>query len=227
MRVVAFVLARSGSKRIKQKNIYTFFNKPMLAYPIEIALQSALFENVYISTDSLEFALIAQSYGASFLKLRPKSLANDTATTLEVLAYHTQELNLKDDDIVCCLYGTSILLQVNHLKQAFEMLMQDNSKNYVFACTPFSTSPFRSFNLELKMPFKKYLNTRSQDLPKLYYDAGLFYMGRAYAFKKQYPIFDKQSGVLVLSPLEVQDIDTLEDLELAKLKYERLLKACK
>lgn len=122
MRAIAIVLARSSSKRIKNKNIIDFFNKPMLAYPIEAALNSKLFEKVFISSDSMEYVNLAKNYGASFLNLRPKNLADDRATTLEVMAYHMKELELKDEDIACCLYGASVFLQEKHLKNAFETL---------------------------------------------------------------------------------------------------------
>ncbi|MUU59360.1 pseudaminic acid cytidylyltransferase [Helicobacter pylori] len=226
MRAIAIVLARSSSKRIKNKNIIDFFNKPMLAYPIEVALNSKLFEKVFISSDSMEYVNIAKNYGASFLNLRPKNLADDRATTLEVMAYHMRELELKDEYIVCCLYGTSALLQEKHLKNAFETLKENT--DYVFTCAPFSASPYRSFSLEngVQMAFKEHSNTRTQDLKTLYHDAGLFYMGKAQAFKEMRPIFSQNSIALELSPLEVQDIDTLEDLELAKLKYSRLKNAC-
>ncbi len=226
MRAIAIVLARSSSKRIKNKNIIDFFNKPMLAYPIEAALNSKLFEKVFISSDSMEYVNLAKNYGASFLNLRPKNLADDRATTLEVMAYHMEELELKDEDIACCLYGTSVFLQEKHLKNAFETLKENT--DYVFTCAPFSASPYRSFSLEngVQMAFKEHSNTRTQDLKTLYHDAGLLYMGKAQAFKEMRPIFSPNSIALGLSPLEVQDIDTLEDLELAKLKYSRLKNAC-
>ncbi|MCQ2811914.1 pseudaminic acid cytidylyltransferase [Helicobacter pylori] len=226
MRAIAIVLARSSSKRIKNKNIIDFFNKPMLAYPIEAALNSKLFEKVFISSDSMEYVNLAKNYGASFLNLRPKNLADDKATTLEVMAYHMKELKLKDEDIACCLYGTSVFLQEKHLKNAFETLKENT--DYVFTCSPFSTSPYRSFSLEngVQMAFKEHSNTCTQDLKTLYHDAGLLYMGKAQAFKEMRPIFSQNSIALELSPLEVQDIDTLEDLELAKLKYSRLKNAC-
>ncbi|WP_367689496.1 pseudaminic acid cytidylyltransferase [Helicobacter pylori] len=226
MRAIAIVLARSSSKRIKNKNIIDFFNKPMLAYPIEAVLNSKLFEKVFISSDSMEYVNLAKNYGASFLNLRPKNLADDRATTLEVMAYHMKELELKDEDIACCLYGTSVFLQEKHLKNAFETLKENT--DYVFTCAPFSASPYRSFSLEngVQMAFKEHSNTCTQDLKTLYHDAGLFYMGKAQAFKEMRPIFSQNSIALELSPLEVQDIDTLEDLELAKLKYSRLKNAC-
>lgn len=200
----------------------------MLAYPIEAALNSKLFEKVFISSDSMEYVNLAKNYGASFLNLRPKVLADDRTTTLEVMAYHMKELELKDEDIACCLYGASVLLQEKHLRNAFETLKQNQNTDYVFTCAPFSASPYRSFSLEngVQMAFKEHSNTRTQDLKTLYHDAGLFYMGKAQAFKEMRPIFSQNSIALELSPLEVQDIDTLEDLELAKLKYSRLKNAC-
>ncbi len=200
----------------------------MLAYPIEAALNSRIFEKVFISSDSMEYVNLAKNYGASFVNLRPKILANDRATTLEVMAYHMEELKLKDDDIACCLYGASVFLQEKHLQRAFEALKENQNADYVFTCSPFSASPYRSFSLEngVQMAFKEHLNARTQDLKTLYHDAGLLYMGKAQAFKEMRSIFSSNSIALELSPLEVQDIDTLEDLELAKLKYSRLKNSC-
>ena len=126
------------------------------------------------------------------------------------------------------MYGASALLQEKHLKNAFETLNKNQNTDYVFTCSPFSASPYRSFSLEngVQMAFKEHSNTRTQDLKTLYHDAGLLYMGKAQAFKEMRPIFSQNSIALELSPLEVQDIDTLEDLELAKLKYSRLKNAC-
>ncbi len=200
----------------------------MLAYPIETALNSKIFEKVFVSSDSMEYVDLAKNYGASFLNLRPKVLANDRATTLEVMAYHMEELELKDNDIACCLYGTSVFLQKKHLQHAFKTLKENQNADYVFTCSPFSASPYRSFSLEkgVQMVFKDYLNMCTQDLKTLYHDAGLLYMGKAQAFKEMRPVFSQNSIALELSPLEVQDIDTLEDLELAKLKYSRLKNSC-
>ena len=84
-RCIAIIPARSGSKRIKNKNIKKFLKKPILYYPIKTAIKSGCFDEVYVSTDSVKIAKLAISYGAKVPYLRSKSLSNDTASTMSVI----------------------------------------------------------------------------------------------------------------------------------------------
>ena len=85
MKNLAIIPARGGSKRIPRKNIKTFMGKPIIAYSIEIALQSELFDEVMVSTDDEEIAEVAKECGAGVPFLRSPETANDYATTAEVL----------------------------------------------------------------------------------------------------------------------------------------------
>lgn len=105
MRVIVIVLVRSFSKRIKNKNVIDFFNKFMFVYFIEMALNFKFFEKVFIFSDSMEYVYLVKNYGVSFLNLRFKVLVDDRVMILEVMVYYMKELELKDEDVVCCLYG--------------------------------------------------------------------------------------------------------------------------
>lgn len=221
---IALIPARGGSKRIPHKNIKDFLGKPLIAYSILTARKSNLFSRIIVSTDCPTIASIAQEYGAEVPFLRDASLSDDFTPTLEVVLDAIERCDLGDSVPLCCLYPTAPLLSPQTLHQAYQILC-DQSPSYVFSATEFSFTPFRSFGFEnqtLQMLYPQYQNTRSQDLPSLYHDSGQFYFGLTDTFRHKIPIFSPKSHPLILSNLQVQDIDTLQDFELAKLKYKLL-----
>lgn len=221
---IAIIPARGGSKRIPQKNIQDFYGKPLIAHSILTAFESKLFSRVIVSTDSPKIASIAKTYGAEIPFMRDASLSDDFTPTLEVIAHAITESKISDLALICCIYPTAPLLQAHHLIQAHEMFLK-NRPPYVFLATPFSFTPFRGFsyaNQKLEMLFSEHQNSRSQDLEPIYHDAGQFYLGLAQTFREKKPIFSVSSIPLIIQETEVQDIDTPQDLTLAKLKYKLL-----
>src|SRR5690554_6898430 len=112
---LCIIPARGGSKRIPKKNIKLFLGKPIIEYSIEAAIQSGLFENVMVSTDSTEIAAIALKAGADVPFFRSEKCADDFATTLDVIKEVIQEYKKKNIlfDSVCCLYATAPLVQIS------------------------------------------------------------------------------------------------------------------
>lgn len=221
---IAIIPARGGSKRIPHKNIKDFLGKPLIAYSILTALKSKLFSQVIVSTDCPKIASISEQYGAKVPHLREAHLSDDFTATLDVIADAIIKNKIPLSSPVCCIYPTAPLLQTKHLIRAHQIL-QAKSPSYVFLASEFSFTPFRGFSFEqgaLQMLFPNHQNTRSQDLPPLYHDAGQFYFGVAQSFCEKLPIFSPSSFPLIVSNLEVQDIDTIQDFELAKLKYQLL-----
>lgn len=221
---IAILPARGGNKRIPQKNIQDFFGKPLIAHSILKALQSKLFSRIIVSTDSQKIASIAKTYGAEVPFMRNPLLSNDLTPTLEVIANAIIECKIPNQTLICCLYPTAPLLQIHRLIEAHEIFTK-NHPDYVFLAAPFSFTPFRGFsytNQKLEMLFAKHQNTRSQDLEPIYHDAGQFYFGLAQTFREKKPIFSHSSIPLIIEEIEAQDIDTFQDLELAKLKYKFL-----
>lgn len=224
---IAIITARGGSKRIPKKNIKNFCGKPIIAYSIEAALQSGIFDEVMVSTDSEEIAEIARQYGAKVPFLRSAEAANDIATTVDackevLLAYEKEG---KTFDYYCCLYPTAPFVTPDNLKKALDMLIDHPETLSVFPVTQFSYPPQRGFYLnregQLRYVQPEHLFTRSQDLPKIYHDCGLFYFVNYTLFKEGdfYNDVDDSSRAIVLGENEVQDIDTPEDWSLAELKY--------
>lgn len=217
---VCVIPARGGSKRIPRKNIKEFCGKPIIAYPIEAARQSGLFDKVIVSTDDEEIAEVAESFGAEVPFMRPKELSDDFTGTTPVVAHAIRELENGglDVDIVCCVYATSVFLTPKLLGDGFDALT--DGKEYSFSVAEFSAPIFRSFKLlengGVEMFFPEHFSARSQDLPSAYHDGAQFYFGRKDAFLNNLPIFAPHSAAVKVDRRMVQDIDTLEDWGIAE-----------
>ncbi len=228
-RCVAIIPARGGSKRIPRKNIKDFFGKPLIAYSIEVALKSKLFDKVVVSTDDEEIVKIAKKYGAEVPFLRPKELSDDFTGTGDVAEHAIEylESNGESYKYVCTIYATAPFLQIKYLKDAYEKLKKSDAVN-VFSA---SSMPFpiqRTFKLNsdgrCEMFTPEYYMSRSQDLEEAYQDAGQFYWTNR-SRQKNSPnsvMFSDISIPLILPRYLVQDIDTLEDWTRAEYMYEAL-----
>ena len=221
-RKLALIPARSGSKRIPHKNIKDFCGKPIISYSICTALESKLFNEVIVSTDSEQIADIARSYGANVPFLRPKALSDDFTSTAKVAKHAITKLNLDDNDLLCVIYPTAPLLKTESIARTLEILLADSNKLFAFCAVAYDYNPYRSFLLSSGSPemlFPAHYTMRSQDLCPVFHDAGQLYWGRAYAWRKELPIFARHSGAIILNEHEVQDIDTPEDWLMAEMKY--------
>ena len=223
---IAIIPARGGSKRIPRKNIKEFFGKPLIAYSIEIALASKLFEKVVVTTDDEEISKIAKEYGAEVPFLRPKELSDDFTGTGDVVEHVIEKLEFQGEyyEYICTIYATAPLLQKEYLIEGYEKLQDSDAMN-AFSAT---TMPFpiqRTFKLNEKgrceMFTPEYYMTRSQDLEEAYQDAGQFYWEKR--LKKSNEImFGKDSIPIILPRNLVQDIDTLEDWQRVELMYKSI-----
>ena len=221
---IAVIPARGGSKRIPRKNIRDFCGKPMIAWAIEAAQASELFEHVIVSTDDIEIADIATIYGAEVPFVRPADISNDYAGTSEVIAHAT--LWALDQNwplaAVCCIYATVPFLRVEDLLRGLREFETGNW-SYVFGATDFPAPIFRSFEEKpeggIHMFFPEHFSTRSQDLPNALHDAGQFYWGHPAAWSEQRLIFDLHSTIIEIPRWRVQDIDTEEDWVRAELLH--------
>lgn len=217
---VAIIPARKNSKRIPHKNIKDFCGKPMLYYAINLAKEAKIFDEIIVSTDCDEIRQIAESFGAKVPHLREK-YSDDFAKTIDVLSYEAEFLKLQKNDCICCIYPCVPLLKVEFLKKGFEKFF-NNQKSYIFSVCEYSTNPLRSFfvkNDKIQMLADKFVESRSQDLDKLYYDAGQFYFGSAENFLAKKPIFSEDSMIVEIPQIFAMDINTMQDWEIAELKY--------
>lgn len=221
---IAVIPARGGSKRIPRKNIKDFRGKPMIAWSIEAARISDLFDHIIVSTDDAEIAEVAKQWGAAVPFMRPAELSDDHAGTTEVIAHATQwalDQNF-DLDAVCCIYATAPFIQVDDLKRGLAAL-ESGDWAYAFTVTDFAAPIFRSFKQTaeggIEMFYPEHFLTRSQDLPIALHDAGQFYWGRPSAWIDGKRVFDRGSIPVVIPRWRVQDIDTMEDWQRAELMF--------
>ena len=221
---IAIIPARGGSKRIPRKNIKLFHSKPMIAYSIEAAQQSGCFDKIIVSTDDQEIADVALQYGAEVPFIRPSNIADDHATTLDVMQHAINWCQAQQwpVDKVCCIYATAPFILAKDIQNGLEELSNDDVQ-YAFSATTFPFPIQRAISLDesgsVSMFSPEHANTRSQDLPEAYHDAGQFYWGRASAFLTGKAFFAEHSKAVILPRKRVQDIDTPEDWDLAELLF--------
>lgn len=226
MRTLAIITARGGSKRIPRKNIKEFCSKPIIAYSIEAALKSGVFDEVMISTEDKEIAQISEGFGAKVPFFRSEKTSSDYATTADVLLEVLDEYEKRDKhfDMACCIYPTAPFITSERLKEAVETLRKSDADTLI-PVVGFSYPPQRALVIEdgrLVFKYPEYLVARSQDLEKHYHDAGQFYVFKTKAFKETGNLMKGNIIPMVLDEMEVQDIDTQQDWELAQVKYKLL-----
>ena len=228
MNKLCIIPARGGSKRIPRKNIKKFCGKPIIAYSIEAALKSNLFDEVMVSTDDKEIKEVALKYGATVPFMRSNQNSDDFSGTVDVIIEVIKNYNIpiENNINICCLYPTAPLISVDSIKFGFELLINENYDT-VFSVTKFSFPIQRALkidkNQKVSMIWPENMAKRSQDLPFTYHDAGQFYWMSSKSIMRSKKLYSKNSGVIILSEMNVQDIDTIEDWELAELKMKKSL----
>lgn len=219
--IIAIIPARGGSKRIPRKNIRDFCGKPMIAWSIEAAKATNLFDRIIVSTDDDEIAEIAQHYGAEVPFRRPADLADDHTPTVPVIAHALMQIGITDQPVeACCIYPTAPLLQADDLIRGYRCLSEEKL-DYVFGITHFSYPIQRALRLRVDgtvtMFWPENYGSRSQDLEPAYHDAGQFYWGTSRAWLSKKPLFLSEAAGIVMPRERVQDIDNPEDWEFAEI----------
>lgn len=136
MRHIAIIPARSGSKGVKNKNIKELNGKPLMAYTIEAALKSDIFDCVHVSTDSEQYAEVAKKYGAEEPFLRKKKLAGDASSTWDALRWTVEEYGKRgiQFDTVTLLQPTSPMRNAENIKEAFDIFEQKSADAVISVC---------------------------------------------------------------------------------------------
>ncbi|MBR1861193.1 MAG: pseudaminic acid cytidylyltransferase [Lachnospiraceae bacterium] len=226
MKSIAIITARGGSKRIPKKNIKDFLGKPIIAYSIEAAISSGIFDEVMVSTDSEEIAGIAKKYGASVPFLRSEKTSSDYATTNDVLIEVIDEYSKRGImfDMAACLYPTAPFITPQKLIKSFEML-KGSDADTIIPVVQFSYPPKRALVIRdkrLVFHYPEFIDSRSQDLEPEYHDIGQFYFFKVEAFKKNRKLMVGNILPLVIDEMEVQDIDNISDWNIAEIKYKAM-----
>lgn len=224
---IAIIPARGGSKRIPRKNIKEFFDKPIIAYSIEAAIKSRVFDIIMVSTDDNDIADIALEYGATVPFMRSSRTSSDFATTYDVLnevILEYQKLGLTIETI-CCIYPCSPLLTDEVLISAYQKFIYSKADS-LMPVVKFSYPIQRALKIEdniLSFANPEYSTSRSQDLLPMYHDVGMFYFLRVQALLREETLLCSNSAYLEMKESQIQDIDSEEDWKIAELKY-RLLR---
>jgi CMP-N,N'-diacetyllegionaminic acid synthase len=214
--ILCTICARGGSKGVKNKNIKELNGKPLIAYTIEQAKESGLFEHIVISTDSDDIANVAQECGAEVFFKRSAEMASDTAGKLDVIKdafKRSEEYYSKTFDYLIDLDATAPLRSVEDIINSFKQFKKDNNENLITAM-PSRRSPY--FNLvEQDKNGKVYLSkklddavVRRQDAPKSYDMNASIYIWKRDIILNENSIFLKKTGLYVMPEERSIDIDT-------------------
>ena len=224
---IALIPARGGSERILRKNIRKFCGRPIIAWPIELAKKSKIFDRIVVSTDDYEVVETALQEGAEVPFIRPSKLS-DNGTGIAPVVKHAI-LQIQQSDIVvselCLIYATAPFLQIDALKRGLELLHTEDC-DYVISVTtfafPIQRAVKRTANGRLAMFQPETSNSRSQDLDTAYHDAAQFCWGTTDAWLEERPVFGPNTVPIVLPRHLVQDIDTEEDWNSAEWKFKAI-----
>jgi pseudaminic acid cytidylyltransferase len=221
---VALIPARGGSKRIPRKNIRSFAGAPMISWPIRAARDSGCFDRIIVSTEDAEIAGIARTCGAETPFVRPDDIADDHATTQEVVRHAIGALAEQGPapSALCCIYATAPFLAPGDLRAGFERL-EAGGCDYVFAGTryvfPIQRALFREGEGFVRMVSPEAFATRSQDLEEAWHDAGQFYWATPSTWLSPGPVFSPKSVGIEIPRDRAIDIDTEEDWRLAEALF--------
>lgn len=225
-KAIAIITARGGSKRIPRKNIKEFCGKPIIQYSIEAALEAGIFDEVMVSTDDMEIAETAKAAGAKVPFMRSEKTSNDHATTTDVLMEVLEKYKEmgQEFECICCIYPTAPFVTAEKLQKAFS-LFKENHASQLTPVVSYSFPPQRCVVIregKLEMLYPEHRNTRSQDLEPYYHDCGQFYFYDTKELIKGNGMIVDNVIPMVLSELEVQDIDNESDWALAEMKYKMM-----
>jgi CMP-N,N'-diacetyllegionaminic acid synthase len=219
--VLCTICARGGSKGVKNKNIKLLNNKPLIAYTIEQAIQSGLFEHIIISTDSDAIATTAQEFGAEVFFRRSDEMASDTAGKLEVIRdafIRAEEHYHSTFDYLIDLDATAPLRSVQDIIDSYAQFLKDDNDNLITAM-PSRRNPY--FNLvevdgSGKVMLSKKLShgiVRRQDAPKSYDMNASIYIWKRNVILNENSLFLEKTGLFVMPEERSIDIDTQLDFE--------------
>ena len=219
--------ARSGSLRLKNKNIKIFKKKPLIYYSIRTAINSKLFDKIIVSTNSQKIKKIAIKYGAEVPYIRSKKLSNHSATIMQVINdaiiyFEKKKINFTN---ICCLYPTAIFADYKLIRKSYIKFIK-NKKKYLISSLEFPSFVEKGFkieNNEIKLLFSNYKNKNSNNLSSTYYDAGQFLWGKSKAFKNKKDIFSKHSSIFLLNSPKFIDLNTKHDWNKV-LEYSKIFK---
>lgn len=220
--ITALIPARGGSKRLPGKNIKPLCGKPLIAWSIEAALASKYIDHVVVSTDDEEIKQISEQFGAEVPFIRPSNLANDMASSFDVVKHTIDSLNINQpNQLIVLLQPTSPLRLTEEINQALEFFINKNAKGVVSISetehSPLWTNTLPESGSMLDFIRPEAQGKRSQDLPKFYRLNGSIYIYDTLSlFEQGKFFFDKDVYGFITSSETAVDIDTTLDFIIAE-----------
>ena len=230
-KVIAFIPARSGSLRVKNKNIMNFYNHPLIAYTIQSALNAKIFNQIFVLTDCSKTASIAKHYGAKVPFIRPKNISGSLSPDIDWVKYTFQKLDKKkiDFDYFAILRPTTPQRKVSLILNAFESLKKNKKADSIRAVSLCKEHPGKMWSLNKK--FMKPLLTNNkkvefharqyQDLPKYYYQNSSLEFAKKHCVTKYQSKEGKNILPLITTDYEGLSIDTRLDVECLKILIDK------
>jgi pseudaminic acid CMP-transferase len=220
-------LHAGGVNVSRAKILKMFCGKPMIAWSIDAAQKSGVFDRIIVSTDDEEIAAVAKEYGAEVPFMRPEELSNDYAGTIPVIRHAIEWLTINGEsvDFVCCVYATAPFIRPEDIIRGLNTIREQQA-DYSFTVTRFPYPIQRALKVnqqkQISMFSPEMFHVRSQDLEESWHDAGQFYWGTSSAWLNEKPIFSANSYSIELPRERVQDIDTQEDWRVAEWLYKAM-----
>jgi N-acylneuraminate cytidylyltransferase len=223
MKRIAIIPARGGSKRIPHKNLKSFCGKPMISYPIQALLETNLFDKIHVSTDEKKVVEITEKQGVKVDFYRPKNLSDDYTPIMPVLKYVVKEFKKRGQtfDEVWVILPCSPMLNAKDLIKASIRFKEFPSSNSLMSVTEYPVPIEWAFETNDKGVLQSLNNghfaTRSQDLKKRYYDAGMFYIyTEKVVSNAEYDVSNERIIPYFIPKGKAIDIDDIEDWEYAE-----------
>lgn len=212
---IAIIPARSGSKGLPNKNILMLLDKPLIAYTIEAAINSGIFERVLVSTDSLEYKQISEQYGAEVI-MRSDALASDTATSFMVIEDVLHKVS--DFDYFVLLQPTSPFRTEVHIKTAVDLFENSEYADFLVSVAESGKNadlikPITD-DLSLKAFDQDFSHYRRQNA-KEYTPNGAIFIGYNEKYLEKKHFFGADSIAYLMNKIDSVDIDDQLDFELA------------
>jgi pseudaminic acid cytidylyltransferase len=227
---IAVIPARGGSKRIPHKNRKLFHGKPIIAYSIECAESSGLFDKIHISTEDKEIYNIASNFGYKPDFMRPQDLADDNTPIMKVLKYTLEKyesLGMFFEEIMLIM-ACAPLIRPEDLQSAVQLYQSNPNASGIVGVSKFPAPINRSYRLssqsKLEAEFPEKMKERSQDLPDHYFDAGQFSLFSVLTVKKSAGAGDYQNLIgFIIPPERAIDIDKDEDWSFAEKLFNNIV----
>lgn len=220
-RFLAIIPARSGSKGLPDKNIKEMNNKPLIAYTIEACIRAQVFDEILVSTDSIQYADIARKYGASIPFIRPQYLSSDTAATYDVILHviHQLETLGRTYDYFMLLQPTSPLRDEKDILQSIEILFNNSANSVVSICEvehPVQLMVKLNDKGRLDFCFNDKKQMRRQDSLQQFRINGAIYLCSINYFLKHKSFYGERSYPYMMNKIASIDIDDMDQFEIAE-----------